>query len=519
MKKHLFIPFLSLFLLMTMTVACVPNNQEIEQPTLNLSTNSLQFDKSMGEQTIQISTNQPKWIAASPAENDWLSLEQQGSNLVVKVQPNQKGNARSSYITIIAGGTAEKVSITQSAADVVLGIDPQELIFQAKGGKQTVEVTSNASDWTADLETPADWIQIQKKTETVSIIASDNTGKTERRATLVITANGKKNILSIVQKPIERLIMPIMVLPQSVEDMIRAELKRGSLMLRYFLMSQSRAIIDIAPNSEIERHIEYNFNPAMSAFNEITVNISDGSVVKSGELQKFFEDNKFSVDKQAKIWKGKREDGLVKYEATIGIDYVQIVFTPIIEQKEACPTFKNLPIYMTEYMTAENVKPSSIEQWEKSHGSVLKGRDMNPNNQNEIDKEYWMPDQSLENAPLRRLLFYFITDPEYPNTAKYIGSLYEVRQFFTNTKLAYWSAYGQYKLTKEFTELMTRNGYEYVGESRGREFFQNKATNLVLYTEVVKVEGWNENKPLLVLNYYKQMSNSDVSSILNHKSR
>ncbi len=78
-------------------------NDEIEEATLDLSTETLTFAKEGSEQSVTVSTNKESWLAFSTQEA-WLSVEQQGSTLKVKAEANEQGRDRAPLSSSMQAG-------------------------------------------------------------------------------------------------------------------------------------------------------------------------------------------------------------------------------------------------------------------------------------------------------------------------------------------------------------------------------------------------------------------------------
>ena len=63
---------LGLSALLALLPACSPQS-DVEEATLDLSTETLTFAKEASVQTLTVSTNKESWSALSPQEATWLS--------------------------------------------------------------------------------------------------------------------------------------------------------------------------------------------------------------------------------------------------------------------------------------------------------------------------------------------------------------------------------------------------------------------------------------------------------------
>ena len=71
-------------------MSCKQQN-EVEEPSLELSATTLTFAKEAGDQSITIMTNKDSWSAFSPQENTWITLTQEGQTLRVHARANDQG--------------------------------------------------------------------------------------------------------------------------------------------------------------------------------------------------------------------------------------------------------------------------------------------------------------------------------------------------------------------------------------------------------------------------------------------
>ena len=77
-------------LLLLLPISCKQQN-EVEEPSLELSATTLSFAKEAGDKSITIMTNKDSWSAFSPQENTWITLTQEGQTLHVHAEQTTKG--------------------------------------------------------------------------------------------------------------------------------------------------------------------------------------------------------------------------------------------------------------------------------------------------------------------------------------------------------------------------------------------------------------------------------------------
>ena len=132
--------------------------EEVEEATLELSTKTLAFAKDGGEQTVTVSTNKDSWLAFSPQEGSWISLSQEGSTLHVKAAVNELGRERIGAVIVSAGGVQHRITIRQTAADVILQSELSHVSFFRDGGRKVVHFKANTSDFQIEVAPGVDWL-------------------------------------------------------------------------------------------------------------------------------------------------------------------------------------------------------------------------------------------------------------------------------------------------------------------------------------------------------------------------
>ena len=134
---------LSLLALLFVLPAC-QQQSDVEEATLDLSTQTLTFAKEASEQSLTVQTNKDSWSAISPQEATWLTLTLEGNTLKVRAEANDQGRDRLGAIVVNAGGLQKRVTVRQSAADIVLTTDLDRVSFPVEGGAKKVAIQSNA---------------------------------------------------------------------------------------------------------------------------------------------------------------------------------------------------------------------------------------------------------------------------------------------------------------------------------------------------------------------------------------
>ena len=226
--RQLFRSLFSLSLLLILLVAC--KTQELpEEVTLELSTTSLTFAKGGSEQTLTVTTNRSHWTATSPQEADWVVLTQEGNTLKVRAKANQQGQDRQGSVIVNAGGEQRRVTLRQSASEVLLDLGANRVTFLVEGGQETLTYYANVEELKVELATPESWLTVDSRIKgRISITAQPNEGEAQRTAKINLTAGTLVREIEVVQNGSIQYILPLQKFPASLQDVIRFERSRFS---------------------------------------------------------------------------------------------------------------------------------------------------------------------------------------------------------------------------------------------------------------------------------------------------
>ena len=188
-------------------VSCTKS--EVTNPNANasisISPTELNFDATGGDKTVTI-TSTGEWSVAYTSD-DWFELSatsgQNGDKITISADPyDNTEDERYGYIDFSCGNSSTSVSITQSAKEHSVTVNPEELTFGAEGGTKNVTVTSTG-DWTMDGY--CNWCEVSasrgvngdKITFTVSKFNSTNK---ENKYTYTFFCGGKETEFTVTQE-------------------------------------------------------------------------------------------------------------------------------------------------------------------------------------------------------------------------------------------------------------------------------------------------------------------------------
>ncbi len=156
---------------------------------LDVSTTSIGFDYTGGNNTFRITSNVSSWTVAS--DKAWCTVSPaSGSNngtVTVSTTANSDNSGRTATITVSGGGLTRTVTINQSEkpVDYTLTVDKTSLSFGAAEETKSILVTSNDS-WT--VESNQSWCKVSptsgSSNGTVDVTVTGNTSASTRSCTI-----------------------------------------------------------------------------------------------------------------------------------------------------------------------------------------------------------------------------------------------------------------------------------------------------------------------------------------------
>ncbi|MFC2630352.1 MAG: BACON domain-containing protein, partial [Porphyromonas sp.] len=203
-------------LALLLSLPACKDNVDVEEATLELSTQTLTFAKDGAEQSVTVSTNKDSWSAFSPQEDNWVGLKQEGNTLKVKVPANPQGQDRTTSIIVNAGGLQRRIAVRQSGADASLEAEGK-VIFSSEGGKKLVSFKSNVAKVGVELAVATDWLSIEEQTaSSFTLVAKKNTEKGKRTAKVNLTLGTTINEIDVEQEGNNPYVLPLLEFPSDL---------------------------------------------------------------------------------------------------------------------------------------------------------------------------------------------------------------------------------------------------------------------------------------------------------------
>lgn len=493
MKRKSFIFNLGLILALFWGLAsCTPTKDEVEDASISVNPAEINFSAQGGEQTVTITTNQSTWIATSPAEESWISLEKAGNTLTVKAVVNTRPTQRKSYILINSGGTAQRISLSQAAAESILSTDNPVISVPNTGGVYNLNVNSNDPSWTAEVIPAVDWIEMtyNSAAKTITFIVKPNEAHTPRETNILGASHDKKKTMEI---RIEQAAAPKYTLP-----LLLTEYTGAVQVIDYENSIGNRFNIQL-PADRANPNNRYLFFNRLSGYGSREYHIAprkhygikvvdvsyDDNLMETDYMQ-FLKENGFEEQvRQPRLWIGLNEEKefavelkSVKNEGTI------ITFHRVYVQDQDHPTFDK--VYDEEWTrflrdsTAnfEKVKAYAAEKgWREANlGKVPK----TGKHKFQVENVSYHVDKSL--APWIASGYLFAWEDNTPT--EMLGRVDTRWTLYSNVNLGFWryKDSDQYYPTRELITLLRQNGWEYIGYVTPRAKFTKDDIGLTIRT-------------------------------------
>jgi len=198
-------------LALLLSLPACKDNVDVEEATLELSTQTLTFAKDGAEQSVTVSTNKDSWSAFSPQEDNWVGLKQEGNTLKVRAKANQQGQDRQGSVIVNAGGEQRRVALRQSASEVLLDLGANRVTFPVEGGQEVVTYYANVEEFRVELPTPESWLTVDSRIKgRISITAQPNEGEAQRTAKINLSTGTLVREIEVVQSGSIQYILPLL---------------------------------------------------------------------------------------------------------------------------------------------------------------------------------------------------------------------------------------------------------------------------------------------------------------------
>ena len=479
--------------------ACKTQN-EIEEPSLDLSVQTLTFAKEGAEQTVTVTTNKENWSAFSTNEA-WLSVEQAGNTLKVKATRNENGQLRKASVVVNAGGLQKRVAVTQSSADVIFETETPSISFSEQGEARTIKFDSNSGTAPkVELATTVDWLTISDVTaRSFKLTAKPSTEQYERKAKVLLTFGTTTKEIEVRQLGTVQYVLPILKYPAGIGEVMSEEARRGHALIQLPDGLFNSPSYRVATRSKTMTYIQYEFSSKDArGFTSATTTCSDSTLIKdNAHFDAFLKDNGFnepeySKDRRSIVYKSSKIPLQIKVLIKEAGTTITTTYDP--RQDKECKTFSTLPLQEQIKLLGNRdlkimgKKRDEVRKIEEGWGGTREDK---------LTYKYY--DRFKVKNPFETESFhgYFYVQEDKKKGITPDDEYYDVtmgvQSIFYNTELGFWmDLAGDFHLSKEVRELLEKNGFKYFGVlSNGGTAFFNKETKLayVLSVPKTKYEG------------------------------
>ena len=509
---------MGLLALLLVLPACKRSN-DIEEPTLDLSKNTLTFAKEASEQSVTVQTNKDSWTAFV-TQGDWLALTQEGTTLKVKAQANNQGTERTASVVVNAGGLQRVIAVKQTSGSVILEPDRALVEIPAEGKTEKVYFETNTNQVKVALGAEADWLTLTQGRNSFTVTVKANEKSSKRSAKVILTAGTATKEVEIRQAGKEFYVLPLVDFPADLTRVCAYEQGRNHILIKTPDGFINKNYYRFLTKSPVMTFIQYYFDTENAkGFSGASSVCFDTKLVKdNAEFDAFLADNGFTDKKQGKdaneiVYRHARVDLVVTVTVQSNGAIIATEYQPKGQDKDY-PTFSTLPMTnQTKYMgdrdmaikgtKPEGKKKDEIRKIEKEQYGCELAPDVKQENYDRFDASK----KSFEGESYRGY-FYVVPSKTIPDNDKYIGMVEGTQAMYPNTTLGYWAdLLGRYSLTKEAMALFEGKGFKYWKKlSNGYDAFLDKPNNQAYLMRVVPSF---KGKPTIEL----QSSYEDLSGI------
>ena len=509
---------MGLLALLLVLPACKRSN-DIEEPTLDLSKNTLTFAKEASEQSVTVQTNKDSWTAFV-TQGDWLALTQEGTTLKVKAQANNQGTERTASVVVNASGLQRVIAVKQTSGSVILEPDRALVEIPAEGKTEKVYFETNTNQVKVALGAEADWLTLTQGRNSFTVTVKANEKSSKRSAKVILTAGTATKEVEIRQAGKEFYVLPLVDFPADLTRVCAYEQGRNHILIKTPDGFINKNYYRFLTKSPVMTFIQYYFDTENAkGFAGASSVCFDTKLVKdNAEFDAFLADNGFTDKKQGKdaneiIYRHARVDLVVTVTVQSNGAIIATEYQPKGQDKDY-PTFSTLPMTnQTKYMGDRDMAIKGTKPEGKKKDEIRKieteqyGCELAPDVKQENYDRFDASKKSFEGESYRGY-FYVVPSKTIPDNDKYIGMVEGTQAMYPNTTLGYWAdLLGRYSLTKEAKALFEGKGFKFWKKlSNGYDAFLDKPNNQAYLMRVVPSF---KGKPTIEL----QSSYEDLSDI------
>ncbi len=476
--------------------ACKQEAEVREPSVLEIQNANIKIKQEGGEMIVNVTTNEPQFIAVS--NKDWLTASPQEGAIKLVYEANNQVASRKALVLVQAGEATQQIMVEQVGSTLSVMTSPEEIVLDPWAHEATISVRLNSNNWS--VTSNQEWLSVTAlpwKNEIVLKVTGNKSedGKEgeERKAELLFLVDGSQESSTVVvtQKEWPLFMLPFIDFEFGTKSIVNAfEMDRKSMLqstnakfldfttISFFISRLSytfstRGTLDYAQMDISEPYKEYDAD-GNEVMTKQAIDIIDKGLTANGFTEKRSDNEYYHPEKRV----------LAEVKKNYGFN-PHVLYSYIPKQKEKYPTFTEIPYpkvpFGSDYET--------IKAWESKNGGEYDDSSSDYNKDSKLCLIAYKVPQSKQ---IKYRNYYLTYDGEKPLV--FIGYLQE----WYDLNLVYYENNGHLYITEEFAALMEKEGFKYTGKDKNDfDSYENSEKQLSLKVKFAHFEG--EDDPSLVI--------------------
>lgn len=368
---------LSLLVVVGLLSSC--NQSMLDEPFFRLEdevSSTITVEASSSKREVGFETNQSKIETYSNAT--WLEVTQtSATSLLITTQPNLGSTKRIAEIMVFAGSLERKLHVEQAGASTAVSLD--EATFDYGSWEETYEisVTTISEDWS--ITVPDDsWVKVTAEPylKRFFLHVAENRDFDPRTIELSLKHPGGAIPLTIKQEGALKYITPFFEWGKDFESFDNGEKARRSIFVEgpsyATQVASAQPFYIYETKARLFPFVKYEMQDLAGRFMFRTILLpANSQVVRNPEFEDFLKSEEFKLvlndNSEAENYTKVFENQERKVTAVIVVkgDQAELIFTPIIDQPQAYPTFKSISLGFTDFY---NATFDDVQAYEESIG-------------------------------------------------------------------------------------------------------------------------------------------------------
>lgn len=493
--KHLLKYIIALVGLLTMGLSGCTRDillDEENSAELSLSQKEVVLNNSNREIDINVTTK-GSWNCIT--SSDWLECTKSENKIHLKAKVNHTEYERVATVIVTMGLVTEQVLVKQTTSTD----NPNGSIYTSKtefqvdqwGSRFVIPVYTNSKNWV--VLSSDDWVTARSnivKGE-IQVTVAETEERPDRSASILVrdVNTGDNFAVKITQKGIMFIILPYLEFGTSIDPLIDFEVARKSTVVgipgdnsgAYGAINKD--MCKFVTKSKLFTRMEYRFVDDKMTQAYAYSNLYQLESVYD-EFVDFLIEHGFVPDEGSGRFFNKKMEMMAELKLSYNSEDVHILYTYLPNQKEAFPTFEELPGRLSNVPGWVDYDKDKIYDWETANGGVTTKKDGVVSTFSKTRTIYYTSTEPL--AP-EKSTYTLKASADDQGREKITGLSLKFRASDTNK--FFWEKDGIYYLTDEFMQLCTKSKMKYLGKSGEGHIFNNPETGNSYNIKVVMESG------------------------------